>query len=70
MICSLYDYNKSIIFATGPAGTGKTYTLINTIKDILANSNDKTYKTNYGKIRGTIRTRVNDRNISKGFNII
>lgn len=23
-VCSLYDYNKSIIFATGPAGTGKT----------------------------------------------
>jgi phosphate starvation-inducible protein PhoH and related proteins len=23
-VCSLYDWNKSIIFATGPAGTGKT----------------------------------------------
>lgn len=23
-VCSLYDHNKSIIFATGPAGTGKT----------------------------------------------
>lgn len=23
-VCSLYDYSKSIIFATGPAGTGKT----------------------------------------------
>lgn len=23
-VCSLYDHNKNIIFATGPAGTGKT----------------------------------------------
>ena len=23
-VCSLYDIEKSIIFATGPAGTGKT----------------------------------------------